>query len=279
MCQFDTPLYIYYSHITVFVLCLITAFLILMRNPKEASNRNAFYFIMLVAMWIADIFAQWMIHDVKITMIAVKFSVAAELVVLFFLYFSYHFVNAEINFKKKLLFSIPYIIIAAIAFFTNIFSYFSTENCDYVLGPIIYSALSINIIYAIWSSQILLKYYRNPSNNFFIKQQIRILIGAIWFYVLWNIFFESVGIVGYYLGSYIETTPHIIIGNLFFVSLIAFAIIKKDLFQFNTVLTTIFTIVLWSLMFLGLLIFPMSLGNIAMFAVFYAFLMFIFWKM
>lgn len=264
----------------VFVLSLITAFLILMRNPKEASNRNAFYFILLVALWTADVFAQWTVHNLELNMFFAKISYMADFIILFFLYFAYNFTKTEIALKKKLLLAIPFLIAFMIPFFFNIFSYFNEENCDYILEPaILYLTFAIDIVYAFMATRILVKYYKNPMTLVFNKHQAPVLIGALWFFIFWNIFHEFLAIGSFNLGNYIENTPHFIVGNLAFVSLIAFAIIKRDLFRFNTVFTIIFSIIIWTLLFLGLFLFPISLGNIIMFAVFYAILMLIFWKM
>jgi hypothetical protein len=109
--------------------------------------------------------------------------------------------------------------------------------------------------------------------------QIKILIPAIWFFALSNILSEEIYRIGFLMGSYFDNTPIFIISNLFFVSLIAFVIIRKELFEFPVVITSHYTIVIWTLIFLGFLFFYSNLTLVILAAIFYAALMYIFWKM
>jgi len=280
MCQFDTPTYIYYSHIAVFVLCLLTAILILIRKPKEASNRNAFYFILIMALWIAGDFIQWTVHDVKINMFFVKISAMSDLIYLFFLYFSYHFVRVKITWKQKIIFALPYFGLAFLAFSKYNLQFFDASGCEYAHRKIMMFYLYFfEIFYASWATYILIKNCHNSNCNIFVPFQIKILIPAIWFFVVWNIFYEEVGRLGIFVSEYNKITPHFIVGNLFFVSLIAFAIIRKELFEFPIVITNHYTVVVWTLIFLGFIFFYSNLTLIVLAVIFYAILMYIFWKM
>ncbi len=280
MCILDTPLFVYYSHIAVFVLCLLTAILILVHDHQKASNRNAFYFILIMALWTADVFGQWAVKDIFWNLVINKISFMADFIVLFFLYFSYHLVRKNITIKQKFIFAIPYIILAASPFIFNIFSYYDPETCSYNASPIIMFYLYfLDIIYASWATYILVKNRNNSNCNILVPFQIKILIPAIWFFVIWGIFYEEIYRISFSLGSLIDNTPYFIIGNLFFVSLIAFAIIRKELFEFPAVPTTQFAIVIWTLIFLGLIFFYANLTLIILAVIFYAILMYIFWKM
>lgn len=281
MCLFDTPLYIYYSHIAVFALCLLTAILIFLKNPKEASNRNAFYFILIIAFWVANVFGQWTIHNVELNIFFVRISIIlVDLIFLFFLYFSYHFTHTKIDLGKKLVLALPCVALSFLAFSGYAFEVFNVDDCYYAQGKLIsFYTYFLEIFYVILSTRLLIRYYKKPDLYFLIKHQTRILIGAIWFFVLWNIIFGEIDRISFFSDSYIESTPHFIIGIFFFVSLIAFAIIKRELFEFDTVLTKTFTLFLWSLIFLGMLLFHMSVGITVMFVSFYIALMYIFWKM
>lgn len=280
MCEFDTPLYIYYSHIIVFILCVITACLIVLRNRKHPANQNAFYFIMLLALWVANVFGQWTIHDVKLNIFLVKISVLFPvLIALFFLYFSYHFANIKIPFKRKLILAIPSFALAGLAFSPFNLQVFNTDDCYYAHTWFIsFYTYFFELFYIILATKILLKYAKDPTNYFLIKHQVRILVGAIWFSIIWDIVYEEIDRITFFSESYVESTPFFIVGMLFFVSLIAFAIIKRDLFRFNTVLTTVFSIILWTLIFIGMFLFPLSIENMVLFALSYIFLMIVFWK-
>jgi hypothetical protein len=283
MCEFDTPTFVYYTHIVVFVLCLLTAILILLHEPRKASNQNAFYFIMIMAIWTADVFLQWTIKDAFWNLFFAKLSFIADFIVLFFLYFSYSLVRVKISWKKKIIFAIPYIILAISPFIFNIYSYYDAETCSYNANSIImFYIYFLDIIYAAWATYILLKGASEENKfkcNFMVPFQMKILIPAIWFFVVWSIFYEEIYRISFALGSYIENTPYFIIGNLFFVSLIAFAIIRKDLFEFPIVITNHYTVVVWTIIFLGFIFFYSNLTVIILATIFYAILMYIFWKM
>ena len=74
-------------------------------------------------------------------------------------------------------------------------------------------------------------------------------------------------------------TPNFVIGNLFFVSLIAFASIRRNLFEFDESLLDWFTVFLWSILFSGLFIFAESPAVIITCAIAYAVLMVTFFRM
>jgi len=281
MCNFDTPTYIYYSHIAVFAMCILTAFLILFRKRKEASNRNAFYFIILMALLVADIFGQWTIHNVALNMFIVKMSIPmVALTALFFLYFSYYFTQRKIELKNRLLMAIPCFILIILSFTRYAFDVFNVSDCFYALGKgISFYSYIIDIIYAVWASAVLLKYYRKPDGNLLIQNPIKFLVPALGFFIAWNIIFGEIDRISFYSNTYIESTPHFITGTLFFISIIAFAIIKKDFFEFPVVITSHYTVVVWTLIFLGFIFFYSNLTLIALAVIFYIILMYIFWKM
>lgn len=275
MCEFETPSFVYYSHIAVIILSLITGILILARNPKHPINRNAFYFILVLVLWIIDDIFQWTLHSVYWNMFAAKISYMADFAVLFFLYFAYHFTYTKINFKKKIVLAIPYIILAILGYTKYAFDFFDPNTCDYISGSLIYYLFSLDIIYAFWATRILLGYSRNPITPMIQKKQVKLLISAIWFFVVWSMIYEGIGKFNFP----VDITPHFVVGNLFFISLIAFAIIKRDLFGFKNVLLDWFTIFLWSIVFAIFFIFSTSPFAIIMFAIAYILLLVIFWKM
>lgn len=207
----------------------------------------------------------------------------ADFVTLFFLFFVYHFTYTSINIRKKLIISVPYFILAAFSLFGDmkyILPYFDSETCDYnTTGSIIFYSYFLDVVYSFWATFILIRHYKNRIIPMVTKSQIKVLISAIWFFTVWNIFYEEICKISFLNGHLVDITPHFILGNLFFVSLIAFAIIKKDLFEFNNVLTCGFTIAIWTFAFLVLLFFPMSMVSSFLAIVSYLALMLIFWKM
>ena len=280
MCVFETPLYIYYSHIAVFVLCLLTAILILVHDPKRASNRNAFYFVLIIALWVVNVFGQWVIKDAFWNKIVVQASMMSDLFFLFFLYFTYYFTRTEIDLKKKMILAIPFVVLFFLSFSRYNLEVFDPINCDYSHSLFIslYTYI-LEIAYATWATVLFVRYCKSPNHNFYAPYQMKILIPAVWFYVIWNIISEEIYRISFAMGDYIDNTPHFIIGVLFFVSLIAFAIIRKELFEFPVVITNHYTVVVWTLIFLGFIFFYSNLTLIILAVIFYAILMYIFWKM
>ena len=279
MCEFETPSFVYYSHTVVIILSLITGFLILTRNPKHPMNRNAFYFIFILALWVLNDLVIWTTHDVKWNMFFNRISYLADFAVLFFLYFAYHFTRMKINFRKKILLAIPYVVLAVLAHTKLAFTDFNYENCDYTSGPLMFYLYLLDFIYISFATCIFMRSYRDKIIPLVTKVQIKILICASWFFVLWVIVYEEIGRISSLNGKNFDITPYFLIGNLLFVSLIAFAMIKKDLFEYRNVPLDWFTVFLWSLLFAGFFIFATSPFVIIMCTVAYAVLMVVFFRM
>lgn len=280
MCQFETLSFIYYSHIVVFLLTLFTGFVILLRDKNNPINRNAFYFILIIALWIIDDLVQWTAHSISLNIFSAKISVMADLIFLFFLYFTYHFTNTEISTKKKYLLAIPYFFLLILAFSKYNIQFFNDSDCNYAHTKFINSYLYFfEFLYTGWASYLLIKHYRNPLTPYQAKLQIKILLPAVWLFIIWIAIYEEMNRISFLNNYYIDNTPHFIIGNLFFVSLIAFAIIKKDLFEFCTIPLNWLVIFIWSLIFAGMFAFPMNTNSIMISAVAYVALMIIFLKM
>ena len=279
MCEFEAPSFVYYSHAVVIILSLITGFLIVARNPKHPMNRNAFYFILIIVLWTVDDFLLWMIKNAPINMFFTRISYMADFAVLFFLYFSYYFTGKKITLKNKIFFAIPYMILAVLAHTNYAFKEFDLKTCNYIDGPLIFYLFFLDIVYASWATYVLLKTSHNLVDPIASRLQGKVLAFAIWFFVIWSIIYEWIWNRSLLNGSYTDNTPHFIIGNLFFISLIAFAIIKQGLFNFRNVFLDWFVVFLWSLIFVGLFVFATNPFVIIMFAVAYVILMAIFLKM
>ena len=275
MCEFETPIFIYYSYISVIILSLITGFLILLKDKKRPTNRNAFYFILFIVLWIFGDLLQWTIHDKEINMFFAKISDLMILIYLFFLYFSYHFAYRKINWKQKVIYALPFIPLILLIPSKYNLGIFNNE-CDYTDGPLVYYVYFLELLYSFWSSWILIEYYKNPVITRTTKRQIKILVLAILAYAIWNIAYEELG-NRFFMSN--ATSPYYITCNLFFVSIIAFTMIKKDLFEFQNVLLDWFTVFLWSILFAGLFIFATNPFVMILCAVAYAALLLIFFRM
>ena len=162
MCEFETPNFVYYSYTAVIILSLITGFLILSRNMKHPMNRNAFYFILIIALWTVNDFIWWTVHNVLVNMFAARISVMADLIFPFFLFFSYHFTNTKITLKNKLFFLAPYFLLIILAFTKYNFEVYDVSDCNYAHSRFMYAYLFFfEFFYASWATYVLIKNRRN----------------------------------------------------------------------------------------------------------------------
>jgi hypothetical protein len=236
---------------------------------------------MFMALWTVANFMQWILHNAEWNLLFVRItSILSGFITIFFVYFSYGLVRVKINLKKKLLFLVPYLGIIALIFLKRDLQFFNMTDCEYAMDGffMLYDYL-FEIAYVSWATYIMIKNRNNSNCNILVPFQIKILISAIWFFTLWNIFYEEIGRRNILVEKYSEIDPYFIIGNLFFVSLIAFAIIRKELFEFPIVITNHYTVVVWTLIFLGFIFFYYNLTLIILAVIFYIILMYIFWKM
>lgn len=278
MCQFDTPSFIYYSYPAIFLLAILTAFLILFRNTRHPVNKGAFIFIFLMALWVVDDFAQWTIHDVATNLFFAKLSVLFSSIFLFFLFFSYEFIRKPLHYFEKFIFAIPYIILVPLTFSDYGTHIYNVRTCDFIEGPLIFYSYAISVIYSFWSTRVLISKYKDLTTPHQIRSQIKVLVSAVWFACIWIVAFEEIFRISILAGRIFDISPFFMIGELFFMSLIAFAIIKLDLFNFNTVPTTIFAIFLWSAIFISIVFLQMDVLFSLIAAILYVILLLIFWK-
>lgn len=233
MCDISAPAFIYYSYISVFILSFVTAILILLRDRKNRANRYAFFVIFFIALWTLDDFVQWKIRDVELNLLFAKFSGFVDLIFLFFLYFSYHFTNTPISLKKKIAFAIPIFILTPFYFSDYFVRIVDTNSCSFDDGPLMFFLYTLDLVYIIWSSIILSRACKNPKAHYMMKYQVRVILIAIWFLITAGIIYQVLGNVSAFGDLSLDISAYFIISNLIFVSLIAFAIIKCELFNFK----------------------------------------------
>ncbi|MFA6159476.1 MAG: histidine kinase N-terminal 7TM domain-containing protein [Parcubacteria group bacterium] len=252
MCQFETPLLVIYSYISVIILSLITAFSILYKNKKHSLNWNAFYFIFIIALWTAGALAQWLVHDIQIIFLFFRLSYLLVFFFLFFLYFSFDFVDEKLSQKRKIIFALPFLVTV----FSVIGGYgigsVEPKYCDYTLGWLAYYNLFVGLAYSVGAIIVLMKKYKQPLVSYKIKLQIGILILAISFFILWNMAYEVIYVFSLIKKTEIEISPYCILGNLFFIILMIFNIIEYDLFDFDITPGKWFAFSIFSIIFLGM---------------------------
>jgi hypothetical protein len=277
MCQSGTPLFIIYSYSSVIILSLITAFSILYMDPKHPSNRNAFYFILAIALWTIGDLIQWEATVPIIGYIFNRLSYLADFFFLFFLYFAYYFVGEDLTAEKRIILALP-LSLTAIAVIGGFgVGTFEKDTCGYDVDWYIFPSLFLNLAYSVWASFVLLKKYRCPSVHYNMKSQIRVLVFAIMFFVLWSLAYEAVDVFSVMEEVGIEISPYFILGNLFFISLIAFAIIEYDLFDFGLIPRKWFAFAILSAIFGGMFFLSLTPMFYLFLLLFYIGTIWVFW--
>ena len=278
-CQFETPIFVYYSYISVIILSLITGFLILSKDKKHLINRNAFYFILVISFWILADFLRKIVPSLSLNLFIGRMETLVGFAALFFLFFSYHFTRTPISFKKKVLLSLPFLVLIPLVSTDFNLRIFNAENCKFVDGPLVFYVYGIIIIYTGMALLNLFRKLNDPITPYQMKSQLRILISSAAFFAVWNIVNEEVSRISTLGNNSIEIAPYFVVGNLFFVSMIAFSIIKKNLFEFRNVLTIGFTLFIWTGIFFLLIFFSANPQMTIISIVAYVALLIIFWKM
>lgn len=277
MCQFETPLFIYYSYIAVIAIASISAFSILLKNPKQSLNRNAFLFLSVLALWTAGDLVQWVTRDAQTSYLFLRLSYLIDFFFLFFLYFAYDLAGEKLSGKKKLMFAWPAFLTAVLV--AGNFGVGSVEPkyCNYDSGWLIFYSLPIDLFYCAWATAVMIKKYRHSPVYYKTKLQIGVLVFAIMSFVLWNVAYESVDIFRMPGKLDIEISPYFILGNLFFLALVAFAIIEYDLFNFGILPRKWFTFAILSVVFGGMLLLTLTPMFYLFLGVFYAAIIWLFW--
>ena len=277
MCQIDAPLFIIYSYVSVIIIALVTSFSIFLSDKKNPLNRNAFYFISIIVLWTIGDLIQWTTDNARISYVFFRLSYLMDFFYLFFLYFSYAMAGEELSWKKKLMFALP----LSLTVFAVVKGYaigsVNLETCEYALGWYIYPSLFLNLIYAIWASAVLLKKYFNPFIWHNKKRQIKILVISIMTFVSWSIFYEALDVFRIAEKMQIDISPYFILGNLFFMALMIFAIIEYDLFDFRILPRKWFAFAVLSVIFWGMFFLTLAPIFYSILLIFYVAVIWIFW--
>jgi len=232
MCDFEIPRLLFYTHIPALIIGVLLAFLVFSGNKKSETSKNLFIFILFLCYWLFIDMVAWITFDVDVALFLTRVLVLTSLALLFFLFFSYSFRNQSLNLRKKILFSIPFWPIAVLLF-TNLNEYIiDSSSCYYQYGPLLWYIYLIVLLYTIWSIIILLKGYKK-NVDIKTKKQIKLIIGAIIFVVVWFII-----LVGLSNSSFVKNLPgnlddyffiSVPIGIVIFIALLTYAITRYQM--------------------------------------------------
>lgn len=279
MCQFEVSNVSLYSFIIVFVLSLVVSFSILLNDRKNPVNRNIFFFLIIFTVWIGNTILTWYIRDVAINFILDELTTLLVIAILFLLYFSYSFSGMKISLRKKLLLTVPFIPIIALTFSDYNFTITDARNCTFEYGNLIWYVYLVGITYTAWSMVILIKKYRDKATSYKVKNQIRTLAIAFAFIVAWIIIFNIIGDWATSQNIDIEeqTTSFFMLGMMFFISLLSFAITRYSLFKFNMISTKALVTVLWMILLVMMFFLGGGIAYMAAAFMMYLFLIVVFW--
>ena len=278
MCQSETPLFIVYSYASVIILGLIVAFSIIFKNHRHPVNRNAFYFIVLIVLWTIGDLIQWETTSPLVSYIFSRLSYLADFIFLFILYFAYGFVGEKLTGERKIIFALPLsLTILAVVGGFGVGAY-DESTCLTNVSWYIYPSLSLGLVYSIWASTVLFRKYNASWAYYNTKSQVRLLIFAIMFSFLWSVAYEVVDIFNATKNLEIEISPYFILGNLFFIVLIAFGIIEYNLFDFGVIPKKWFSFAIISVIFGGMFLLSLTPTFYFISLIFYAGIVWMFWK-
>lgn len=281
MCEFEIPKLAFYSFIIIFVFSLVVAFSIFLNDRKNPVNRNIFIFLIIISLWVGDNILLWYIKNVNANLNLERLTIMLVFIALFFLYFSYYFSGREISLKKKAILVVPFLPFFAFMFSDYNLFLVDASTCDFGEGKLNWYAYLVAIVYVSWSVIILLRKYKEKDANFQVKGQIRILVASIIFLTLWLIFFL---IIGNYVDVELrslhlekEITSFMMLGVMFFISLIAFAVTRYWLFKMKIISTKVLVTILWMILFIMLFFIERSFIYSVIAFVMYLFLIVVFW--
>lgn len=279
MCQFDISKLGLYSFSIVFILSLIVSFSILLNDRKNQVNKNAFAFLFIISLWVGDNIILGTVHNIKIHLFANQLSMLLIFFLLYFLYFAHYFSEKELSRKKKIILALPIVPIVALLFTKYNVYLIDASRCNEGEGWLNWYAYLVAVIYAIWSIALFLEKYRDKSTSYQVRNQIKILIISIAYIVLWTILFLIIGNYTRSRGNIIdeEITSFSLLGVMFFISLISFAITKYWLFKFRITSTKALVTILWMILLIMLFFINKSIAYSVVAFILYSILLLIFW--
>lgn len=279
MCQFDVPIQLVYLQLLTIFFCLFSAFFIFLNSRKNQANFSIETLILITGLWAFLNMLQWIVHDSFLNMFFGQLAMLLVFMVLFFLYFTYHFTGQEISLRKKIILAVPFLPILVFLFGKYNMIVVNASDCTFTNGPLYSYAYLLATIYTIWAIVVLIRKHREETTPPNLKFQIKILISDIAFLVLWMIFFFVRGNQANLKGIDIEAevSSFLILGVMFFIAVIVYAIYKGALFQISRLSKNIFVGVLWAILFLIIFVIqPGTAFSIVAFLL-YLFLITIFW--
>lgn len=174
-----------YTHIPAFLISVVLGLFVLMVGKKNPVNRNLFIFILFFCFWVINDLFQWIVVDEKLNLFLARIAVIDVISLLFFLFFAYALVGKNLNFKKKILFAIPFIPLFVFMFSDFNVSMSGGEQCNTNFGPLYWYVYVLILGYTLWAISVMFFHYRKNRHDFKLKNQLKLIMSGIFLDVLW----------------------------------------------------------------------------------------------
>jgi signal transduction histidine kinase len=236
-----------YTHAPAFLVSLLLSFIVLMVDKKNPVNRNLFVFIFSFCLWIVNDFFQLLVSHSSIKLFLGKIAILESIALLFFLFFSYALVGKDLSFKKKALFSIPFLPILVLMFTKYNAVLIDQKSCNIQFGILYWYIYVFLLFYMVWSVRVLFARSKSNSVDDKLKKQFSAIMKGIIFGILWFVLFialmEWAATNGYAWGdSVFMFTP---VGMIVFMGFLAFAITQYQFLKIKIIVSQVLTYLIW----------------------------------
>ena len=250
MCDFGVSMaLVYYSHVPVFVICLLLAFFIFHANRKSSVNRNIFIFIVFFCFWTVNDMLQWIITDPKTNLFLARISIVEAASLIFFLFAILSFARRKITMRMRAFFWTIFSPLVIFMFTDHNAYLVDGDQCNLQFGNLYWYLYVFMLAILGYTIYVLMRYYRHAGTDDAKKNQIKIIVGAFSFFVGWFILIMILTwifvVTGNSLGDKIFLfTPFCMV---VFSSMLAYAITKYQFLNIRSIAAQLLTYTIWIL--------------------------------
>ncbi|NTW89346.1 MAG: hypothetical protein HGB37_00305 [Candidatus Moranbacteria bacterium] len=265
-CIFQTPMLLWYTHIPVLLFSLLAIFFLFSVDARSWVIRHLAITFIIFSLWLLDLVAQWVIHDVAMNLFVSRISILGFMAMPFFLLFAMSFLGRIPGMKQTLLLLAPFIF-GCLFIFSNLNIQINPEDCNTQTGILYYYFSFFSFVYIARSVWMLIQ-ARKQSREQNIRKQIVLIVVAMIFSVCWFALFPF--LIDYTVSTGLgdELSQIMPAGILIFIGMLTYAMLRRRLFDVKIAATNIFTVVIWILVGSQLLFVQNLTSKILIFATF-----------
>jgi signal transduction histidine kinase len=265
-CIFETPALLWYTHIPVLVFSSLAIFFLFSVDARSWMTRYLATTFIIFSLWLLDLVAQWVIHDVAMNLFVSRISILGFLAMPFFLLFAMSFLGRTPGMKRTLLLLTPFFF-GCLFIFSNLNIQINPEDCNTQTGILYYYFSFLSFVYITRSVWILVR-ARKQSRDQNVRKQIVLIVVAMIFSVCWFALFPFLIDFTVSAGLGDELSQIMPAGILIFIGMLTYAMLRHRLFDVKIAATNVFTIVIWILVGSQLLFVQNLTSKILIFATF-----------